>query len=168
MSRRQCSVNARIAGSVMKIEKISAFAEIVSSIAIVATLVYLSVQMQQTNDALEANSRATTLMADMTMISTLVSNPEAVANFERPLDELTTAEREQLGNVIAGLLRSREFAWLQFQNGTLDKPTFESYLETLVRWINDYEASRFYWDLFSQTTNPEFTTYVNARLASPQ
>jgi hypothetical protein len=152
----------------MKIEKISAFAEIVSSIAIVATLIYLSIQTQQTNNALEATSRETTLMADMTMISTLVSNPKAGENLERPLDDLTAAERAQLANVFEGLLRSREFAWLQFQNGILDEPTFESYLETLTRWVNDYEACRFYWDLFSQTTNPEFTSYVNARLASPQ
>jgi hypothetical protein len=40
----------------MKIEKIAAIGEIVSSIATVATLVYLGIQTQQTNTALFASS----------------------------------------------------------------------------------------------------------------
>jgi hypothetical protein len=48
----------------MKIEKLAAIGELVSSVAIVSTLVYLAVQTQQTNSALIGNSRQATLMAD--------------------------------------------------------------------------------------------------------
>jgi hypothetical protein len=148
----------------MKIEKLSAMAELVSSVAIVATLIYLAVQTQQTNAALFANSRQGLLMADMSGISNLVNNPEIEVNALRPVAELTVAESGQLANVFAGILRSREFAWLQYQSGVLDGPTFDSYMETLIRWIRDYQAYQFWWETFSPNTNPEFTAYVNSML----
>ena len=149
----------------MRIEKLSAIAELVSSIAIVATLIYLAVQTQQTNAALIANSRQGLLMADLSGISNLVDNPEIAANAQRPISELTYAENQQLGNVYAGLLRSREFAWLQYQSGVLDEPTFESYMETLIRWTRDSEAYRSWWETFSPVTNPQFEAFVNSLLA---
>lgn len=148
----------------MKLEKIAPLAEIVSSVAIIATLIFLSIQMQQTNSALVANSRQSTLMADMTLIAALISNPEVMGNTIRPFEELSFAEKDQLGNALAGVLRSREFAWLQYKSGVLDGPTFDSYMETPVRWIRENEAFEFYWDLFSRTTNPEFRSYVNGLL----
>jgi len=152
----------------MKVEKLAAIGELVSSVAIVATLIYLAVQTQQTNAALIGNSRQATLMADMSLISMLVSNPEAMENAQRPTDELTVAEEGQVANVFAGILRSREFAWLQYQSGILDEPTFDSYMETLVRWIRDYEGYRFYWESFSQRLNPQFTNYVDSMLEQEQ
>ena len=149
-----------------KLEKAAPLAEIISSVAIVATLIYLAIQTNQTNSALEATSRQATLMADMTMISALVSNPEVGGNLQKSLYELTDAEAVQLGNTFAALMRSREFAWLQFQNEILDEATFESYLETLLRWISDYEVCRYYWDMWSELTNPAFARYVNDRLSS--
>lgn len=152
----------------MKLEKIAPIAEVVSSVAIVATLVYLSVQTQQTNNALIANSRATSLMADLTMISMLVSNPEVAVNAQKPVAELTAGQDGQVGNAFAAMLRTREFAWLQYQAGILDRPTFESYMETMVRWIREFQADRYYWEYFSQYTNPEFAEYVNSRLQESQ
>ena len=76
----------------MRLEKIAAIAEIVSSIAIVVTLIYLSIQIQQTNSALLANSRQEIMTAEMGFISTIISNPEVGANARKPFSELTVAE----------------------------------------------------------------------------
>lgn len=148
----------------MKLEKVAAVAEIISSIAIVLTLIYLSIQTRQTNVALLANSRQTTMMADVELISTVISNPQAVANAHKPLSELSLAESEQVGNIIAGLVRTREFIFHQYRNGILDKATLDSYMGTLVRWINEGEADSYYWQLFSREIDPEFVNYVNALL----
>ena len=148
----------------MKLERLAPLAEIASSVAIIATLIYLAIQTQQTNSALVANSRQSTMLADMTLISALIGNPEAMGNTRRPFDELTPAEQDQLGNVLAGVLRSREFAWLQYQNGILDEATFASYMETPVRWIREDEAFKFYWEYFSATMNPEFRGYIEGLL----
>ena len=148
----------------MKLEKLAPIAEIVSSAAIVLTLIYLTVQTRQTNDALFATSRQGILMADMSLIQTLVNNPQIVAYAKMPNSELTDPEASQVANSFAGLLRSREYAWLQYQTGILDKATFESYMETLIRMTKENQGFRFYWDLFSRRTNPEFSAYVNSML----
>ena len=148
----------------MKLERIAPLAEIVSSVAIVATLIYLAIQTQQTNAALLANSRQATMAADMTLISALISNPEAMGNAHRPLAELTPAERDQVGNVLAGVLRSREYAFLQYQNGILDEQTMASYMETPVRWIREDEAFRYYWEYFSENLEGDYKDYINALL----
>ena len=148
----------------MKLEKIAAVAEIISSIAIVITLIYLSIQTRQTNEALLANSRQTTMMADVELIGNAVSNPQAVANSTKPLSELTQAESQQVGNMIAGLVRTREFTFHQYKNGILDKVTLDSYMGTLVRWIKMGDATFYYWQLFSKEIDPEFVSYVNALL----
>lgn len=148
----------------MKLEKIAAVAEIISSIAIVITLVYLSIQTRQTNETLLANSRQTTMTADVELIGTAVSNPQAVANATKPLSELTQAQSQQVGNMIAGLVRTREFSYHQYKNGILDKTTLDSYMGTLVRWIKMGETDLYYWQVFSKEIDPEFVGYVNALL----
>lgn len=148
----------------MQLEKIAPIAEIVSSIAIVLTLIYLTIQTEQTNEALIANSRQGMLMADLAMIDTLVNNPDVEVNSRKPVSELTATEDSQVANSYAGLLRSREFAWLQYQAGILDKETFDSYIETMIRMTSDRQGYRFYWNQFSKRTNPEFTKYVDSML----
>ena len=150
----------------MKLEKIAPLAEIISSVAVVVTLIYLAVQTQQTNSALVANSQSVTMLADLTLISALIANPEQGGNKNRPLDELTEAERDQVGNVLAGFIRTREFAWLQYQAGILDEATLASYMETPVRWLRDYEAVRYSWEPLSAGVNPGFRSYVNSLLDS--
>ena len=148
----------------MKLEKIAAVAEIISSIAIVITLIYLSIQTRQTNETLLANSRQTTMMADVQIIGNAVSNPQAVANASKHLSELTQAESQQVGNMIAGLVRTREFSFHQYKNGILDKVTLDSYMGTLVRWIKMGDVTLYYWQLFSKEIDPGFVSYVDSLL----
>jgi hypothetical protein len=66
--------------------------------------------------------------------------------------------------VLAGVLSSREFAWLQYQRGILDDARLASYIETPVRWIRENDAFRYYWDYFSATGDQEFRRYLNSLL----
>lgn len=148
----------------MKLEKIAAIAEIISSIAIVITLLYLSIQTRQTSEALLANSRQTSIMADVQLSTTLVANPQAVVNGGKPLSQLSPAQSEQVGNVIAGLVRTREFEFHQYKNGILDKATLDSYMGTLVRWLRRGDVDMYYWKLFFKEVDPGFVDYVNSLL----
>ena len=147
----------------MKLEKTAAIAEIVSSIAIVLTLIYLAIQAQQTNNALLASSRQGTMTADVTMIAALINSPESWDNMSRPFSELTAAEQGQVANVMAGLLRVREYAWFQYENGILDEATLRSYLAPVARWLELGDAGTI-WDQFSQELDPDFVDYINTLL----
>jgi len=143
----------------MNIESAAAIAEIVSSLAILVTLIYLAKQTQQTNNALLANSRQAMMTAEVALIASVINSPDAYANSERPFSELTPAERYQVGNMLAGLLRVREYAWFQYKHGILDEATLRSYLAPVARWINSGEVS-YFWQMFAAEIDPEFVSYV--------
>lgn len=67
----------------MKIEKLSAWSEIVSSIAILLTLVYLAIQtgqnatqMQQNAEAIKASTRQQMLSTDMAFLRDIFNDPQ--------------------------------------------------------------------------------------------
>jgi hypothetical protein len=144
----------------MKLEKIAAIAEIVGSVAIVVTLGYLAVQTRQTNNALLANSRQATMSADVAMITAAIQAPEAWANLRRPYSELSPQERDQAANVLAGLIRVREYAWFQYKNGVMDEPTLRSYMAPVTRWLRFGDTPATVWQEFSPEWDPEFVAYV--------
>lgn len=148
--------------------KLADYSEIISSIAVVITLIYLSIQTHQTNAALRANSQQATMIADVTLVSALINSPEVSDNFDKPLDQLTQGERGQIADSLAGLLRIRQFAWLQYKSGILDGPTFDSYMETPIRLISAHKDYQYYWKYFSSTLDPEFVSYVNSKLKQTQ
>ena len=141
----------------MKMERVAAISEIVSSIAIVATLLYLAVQTQQTNAALFASSRQATMAADLQLLAVDFQNPEivmAVANDGR------TVEEQKLTSWYSSLLRIREFAWFQYQSGILDQPTFESYM-TIVPFALEAPNGQKYWATGNVNYDPAFAEYVD-------
>jgi hypothetical protein len=148
----------------MTLEQLSQLSDIIGVVLIVASLVYVALQVRQNTDAQLAASRQTSVAVDTTLIAAIIANPEAAANAVKPYSELSHAEREQVGMLIAGLVRTREYAWSQYGHGVMDKVTMDSYMGTLVRWINLGETGRHYWDLFAQEIDPAFVSYVDGLL----
>ena len=161
----------------MKLEKLAAIAEIISSIAIVITLVYLAgqtrqmnvqteqmvIQSQQMTNALLNTSRQELMSADIAMIAALIETPEAWSNIDKPFSELSPVEQGQALNVYAAAFRTREYAWFQYNNGTLDEAALRSYMAPMPRWIGRASGGQL-WKQHSAEMNPEFVAYVNAMI----
>ena len=138
----------------MMLEQLAYLAEIVGVILIIASLAYVALQVRQNTEAQLASSREASLSADMTLVSALIANPEVVENSVKNRSELSFSEQEQVGNLMAGFVRTREFAWTQYRNGVMDKATMESYVGTLVRAISYGELTRDYWSCIRKRLNP--------------
>lgn len=150
----------------MKLQKTAAIAEIVSSIAIVLTLVYLAIQTQelatqtqQTNEALNAASRQATMSADVSIILAALE-PEIAELDMIPYEEMTEVQRQLRTNELAAIIRVREFAWFQYKNGTLDQATWDSYLSVLRRFIRE-PAGAEAWDRIASEVDPGFVEVIN-------
>ncbi len=76
--------------------KLADLSEIVSSIAIVVTLVYLTVEIRQNTNALYAESRQSVLTAAQTELFALVENPNLIVSVAKD-DPLTEEEQVALG-----------------------------------------------------------------------
>ena len=81
---------------------------------------------------------------------------KSVADHDSSLEE-----QEHASNVLAGLLRVREFAWFQYKNGILDEAALRSYLAPLSRWFQRGDTMTV-WREFSREFDPEFVAYVEA------
>jgi hypothetical protein len=143
----------------MKLEKVSAIAEIVSSIAIVFTLAYLAIQAQQTNNALFEGSREATMLADVNFLLTVADYPLLNAGLER---ELTLEQTETLRNLMAAFFRIREFTWFQKEAGILDTETWESYAATTVRLVQNERVGPI-WHYYAGEFAPGFFSESNEK-----
>ena len=136
----------------MKLEKLAAFAEIVSSFAIVITLAFLTIQTremaqqtEQTNSALFANSRAITMTADVSLLIAGSNNSAGISGN---------------GALIAAFFRIREYAWFQYQSGILDQAAWESYTRPLTAVFTD-PAVLSWWEESSDQLDPGFVAAMN-------
>ena len=127
----------------MKVEKLSAVAELVSSIAILATLGYLAIQTQQNTQAIQATVRQSMLTEDRELL---------FWQFEYPwLDMISIDEREfspdelfQVRAFLTAFFRSRENQWLQLQAGVIDEVTWSTYRSPLANVLRS-EVVRENW-----------------------
>jgi len=150
----------------MKLERLSAWAELVSSVAIVATLAYLAVQTQQNTEALQASARQASLDTEIGLIMEIINDPIL---YDGELLELsdksyTNDELIKISAYGVAFFRTRENYWLQYRSGALDRETWESYRSVLVDVIGRTERYRKVWSMFSNQFDPGFVAELNSYL----
>jgi len=127
----------------MKLEKVSAVAELVSAIAIVVTLGYLAIETQQNTNAVMAGVRQAMLAEDRELLFQQMEYPfvgPALYGTRKLKDE----EKVQLQSWLVIFVRGRENQWLQYQSGVIDKITWEAY-RTPLRLILLVEPAKSFW-----------------------
>jgi len=145
--------------------KASAVAEILSSVAILITLVYLVVEIQQNAEATQADTRQAILASDQQFLELLVDSPELmVLQYQ---SDLSDEERIRLSFLSVTFVRMRENNWLQYENGTLDDVTWQAYQGSIVASLSAPQ-SRAWWQNFGveRIFDPEFISLVDELLAN--
>ena len=127
----------------MNITKVAAWSEIVSSVAILATLAYLAVQTQQNTAAIQAQTRQAVLDADLAVLHMWSTNPQIALGLSGR-GELNEAEQMAVYFAFGAFMRTRENHWLQYQNGVLDEATWKSY-RNAIPFVLSTKRGRDYW-----------------------
>lgn len=146
-----------------KLQEYSLIAEIISSITILITLIYLAVQTNQNTEALQASQRQAILAGDLEYIyRTNVDDPELA--LLRTKLQLTDEEKIRLNGTLGILMRMREHGWIQLQNGALDEQTWNTYEGNIIDTLS-YPNTRIWWENTSATSfDRGFVNYVNTLL----
>jgi hypothetical protein len=145
---------------------LSAIGDILSSAAILVTLIYLAIQTRQSANATQANTRQAILTGDQQLLTLIVNNPDLYLARYKP--NLTDDEKIRLGAYLVTFVRMRESNWLQYQNGVLDEATWGSYRNSIVPFL-DGPRSRSWWQKYvrdQKAFHPEFISLVDALLAN--
>lgn len=127
----------------------SSIAEIVSSAAIVATLVYLALQIRQNTDAMQAAARAGAAQGDVDWLYRLVDHPD-VGLLMRKEEPLTELEASQVNACLVAFMRLKEVNFRQYKAGVLDEATWANYRSSIVNGPLSQPNARSWWLNFGQ------------------
>ncbi len=143
--------------------KASAVAEILSSVAILITLLYLVIEIGQNTEALQASSRDTSVAGAVQQLHQGVNSPELWLNMANA--DMTDAEKISLSAYLFAQVRMLERDWLQYQAGAMDEVTWRSYQIGLTGNLQ-YPQARNWWNFNYGETDSEsgFNEYVNGLL----
>ena len=145
--------------------KTSAIAEILSSVAILITLVYLVVEIQQNAEATQADTRQAILDSDQQYLKLFIDSPEL--HLLQYKADLSDEERIRLGMLLTTFTRMRESNWLQYENGTLDDVTWQAYRLSIVSTFSTPQT-RIWWQNFGveRIFDSQFISLVDELLAN--
>ena len=145
----------------MNITKVAAWSEIVSSVAVLATLVYLALQVQQNTAAIQAQTRQAMLEIDMQNLASLKDHPDMWLD-RYAEGELSPESKTRLNMDMISFFRSREYQWFQYKNGLLDEPAWRSYQKTVPLILNA-ERTRNWWKQIGRfQVDPAFAELIDS------
>lgn len=148
--------------------KYSALAEILSSIAVLITLLFLVVQMRQNTEAINAQlgsnrvaARAAVFELAFKAVDYRMASPRIGVNLYSN-EALSLEEERELDGYIITFWAAREFVWFQYQDGSLDQSTFD----TMMADVSYLAIPRMqkWWDERAEAVfDPDFVAYINSR-----
>lgn len=136
---------------------ISAISEVVGVVVVVVTLGYVALQIRQNTNAVLGQSRQFLLDADLGLISDYLStsiDPHLIGDDV----ELSPEDERKFVWMLIKAIRIREFAWHQYNSGTLDEESMRSYMAPVAGMFASERAKavlQFY------TGSHEFMQYLN-------
>ena len=143
----------------MNTSRLADISEIVSSIAILITLIFLTIQMQQNTQAIEATTRQAALDADTQFINQAINHPETVLGWTRP--ELTDEEAVQQMMSLVLFFRNRENDFIQYRRGVMDEATWQRYISSITATFR-YENNRNWWLNYGASAfDPDYVEEIN-------
>ena len=146
----------------MTLEQVAYVAQIVGVFAVVATLIYLTIQVRQGTELLRSEARQAQLTNDQTGVYKFVEFPELGHLFSQR-ETPSFEEKTKLIFWMIGQMRAREHEWLQYKSGAMDKESWETY-RGVIYFVLGTERSRELWGLCSGYFNAEFVEVVRSMI----
>jgi hypothetical protein len=142
----------------------SAVAQIVGSAAVVVTLIYLTRQIRQNTDAMQAAAREAIAERDVEWLYKLVDYPELGLLFrkEEPPAEL---DASRMNASLVAFMRIREANFRQYKSGVLDEATWMNYRSSIVNGPLSQPLARVWWSNFGRKLfDPELSEQISKDL----
>ncbi|MDH3421003.1 MAG: hypothetical protein OEM78_16155 [Gammaproteobacteria bacterium] len=106
-----------------------AWAQVAASVEVLATLIYLSIQIKQNVAMLHSESRRALVENDRAALLTFLENRDLMEALKG--DELSYQDQFRLSLMWLLDMRNREYEYLQYKAGVFDEAAWKSYQETI-------------------------------------
>ena len=145
----------------MSLSNLASISEIVGSIALLVTLIFLVFQMKQNTRAIEASASQDAANTESNALVQLLNHPDVAIALTK--DELTDAEAVRVFAYLSLLLRAHEQYWRQYQLRVIDDVTLARYEGALVAQLS-FPSSRNWWTVYQARFDRGFSARVNGLL----
>lgn len=152
-------------------------AEVLSAAAVVASLVFVALEVRETARQTELNTEALRVTAYQNLIGQIAQfnvallDP-AIADVYGKMQEpsgdfasLTAIEQVQAERILFLLVRHADMAFYQYELGLLPEARLESAVQPFLADV-DRPMYRAFWERSKANFVPEFRAYVDARMAT--
>lgn len=151
----------------MNWEAAGAIGEIVGAVAVVATLVFLTIQLRQSTKATQNNAwqDITRILSDLNV--TEVTDPELstfIQLAESSPDEVTDHQYWKFARIAETRIAAFESAFLASSKGTIDSYYWEALLPYALQIMNKPGYIRFWEESKYETYHPQFIDYIESRV----
>ena len=147
----------------MTLQDLGSIGEFLGAIGVIASLIYLAVQIRQNTRSVRAASFQETVRDAAAMSDTLATNAalsriywEGVQDY----DALKPDERHRFGAYLLGVFRRMENFVYQTEHGALESDSWEG-LRNLTRIILSTPGGAAWWERAQGLFSPAFRAYVD-------
>jgi hypothetical protein len=148
----------------MTLSEIGTFANVLSAIAVLGTLIYLSRQVKQGNQLAKSHARQRMVEQTNEELYVLANDAELRECFVKPI-ELSREEQGKLHFFLIAAMRQREWEWFQHRDGIIEEQVAKAYFGIIALHLG-IDRTRHWWRTIGRVGfNPEFVADVDAFLA---
>ena len=147
----------------LKLSEVASVAEVVGAVAIVISLVYVGIQLQDSTLAVRSATANDTSAAMAAWYITTANNPDStrvVLDGMTNPEVLSREETAQFIYLIHGLFLEYQAAFYVSEQGTLDIELRESLVNTLLG-VREQPGFQLYWDQRQDLFQPSFREFVD-------
>ena len=122
----------------MDLENFARIAEIISSVAVVVSLIYVSVQVRQNTRALRATTYNAVTANSVAILAPMHTHPEFteyLVRVQSDPESATPAEKLRFHITMLSAYRHWDNLYYQFRNGMLEPEMWQSYDRTMTSWL---------------------------------
>jgi hypothetical protein len=153
----------------LNLQNLSAIAEILSSIAVLATLVFLVYELRQNTDAVRANTYQEMNGVISESNGIFLANPEVsefIARTGSGADKLTPSDAIRLRAFISSMYRHADNIYFQYQIGTIDRRQMESLLIPMILNMRRRGTLRTAWEEGPDKSllHPDLVEYIEGEI----
>ena len=148
----------------MTMTNLAILIQILSSLAVLGTLIYLAIEVKQNTAALHAQTRQSLLSGSQAELFQIIEHPDIHINFIKKSDEISAEEYIRLHGFLTALMRAREFAWLQYHNDIIDEDQWHTE-KGVIEVLLTIKRNRTWWEKLGRGFfSPQFVAFVDSLL----
>ena len=146
------------------LENFVAWGQLLSSGAVLITLIYLSVQTRQTNSAIRASARQSQYELDLNNLFELTNNADLPVKLAKD-EVLCEVDQMRMTFLWMAALRHAELLSIQYRSGVIDQNTWDSQRRIIAAYLST-QRMRNWWNSAGRLPfSPEFVAIVDQTLS---